>query len=197
MKNKLLQGQILTVSLAFMMLVFNIFNVSSNYKSLMLLFGIASWAFMLAIAFAAVDFAGLSRLAMTDTRAYERHHLMLGLAWFLSAVMDTYLSYVVIASQMALTASNNALVQHGIITIQQYTDYIPKGIAVLLLTIQCLLEWQLNKGIGIIVQSRRNRGNGGNNSYQKSGYQAQHKPKFGMVDEDEISEVALRMMRDE
>ena len=196
MKNKALQGSILTVSLAFMMLVFNVFNVSSNYKSLMILFGIASWALMLALAFAAVDFAGLSRLAMTDTSAYKRHHLMLGLAWFLSAVMDTYLSYVVIASQMALSVSTNALVQHGILTAQIYTDYIPKGIAVLLLTIQCLLEWQLNKGIDIVVQSRKSKPQ--EQRYQRSSYQAQHKPKFGAVDEeDEISEVVLRMMRDE
>lgn len=176
MRNKVLQARVLTVFIAAMMVVFNVFNVSSNYQSLMLIWGIASWSLLLSLAFAAVDFAGLSRLAMPDMRVMEQHHIMLAFAWFLSACTDVYLSYVVISTNMVLSAANNVLVQQGIVSLQAYTDYIPKGIALLLLTIQCLLEWELNKGIGILVEARRHKKE--EKDEEKPKYMPQHRPEF-------------------
>ncbi len=195
MRNKLLQAQILTISMIAMLVVFELFSYSSDEKGMMYILGRASWSVLLAFSLCAIDFAGLARLFLPDASDLPQGPFwMLAGAWLLTAVWEMFLTYIVIADHMTVTSATSTLVQAGIITYKTYTTSAPIFFAVLEWLIQCTLVVGLNKGVGILLKSR------GDNHFGGGGgkYKPQHKPKFGGVDRDEeVQQLSFKMMQDE
>lgn len=154
MKDKRKQAIILTAIMTVGLGIFELINFNGSVRGFDLLWDRKSWSYLLAFCFAAVDFAGLGRLAQRDIGKMEQLVIwMLGGAWVLSAMFDTFLSYLTIANAMAGQAAGNILVQTGHISAKTFTVYAPIGAAFLMWLVQVLLVWYMNKGVGEIVRS--------------------------------------------
>ncbi len=125
---KLLVGVILTVALV----AFEIFNFDTTRYALQSLLGDVSflslqWAVVLAIAFCAIDFAGLSRL-FTEEQGHQEPRAVWYLtgAWLLGATMNAVMTW---------WAVNLTLLSHElgneVLSRQQLLRYVPLFVAVL------------------------------------------------------------------
>jgi hypothetical protein len=135
------------------LLVFETFNIDGNRKGLVILIGMPAWANLLAWALAAIDFAGLAKLAVPQFRELPQMAVWtLAIAWGMSAVFDTFLTYVVIATNMIANATTNTLVVGGIVTANFYANGIPTIIAVVLCLLQIFLVWRMESTSGAFIE---------------------------------------------
>lgn len=140
MRNNILLGW-----LALCLLLFELFSYSSSYEALYGIFGISSWAGLIAFSLCVVDFAGLGKLMVPGMEKDDSAGYLLG-AWLLSAVGDTFLTYIVIADELRRNL-DTLLVARGVIGIDVWTTTIPIAFAVLVWIIQVGLVASLSRTI--------------------------------------------------
>ncbi len=115
------------------LIAFELFNFSTTEYALRGFFGghqalgIVQWATILAVAFCAIDFAGLSRLFTpgTDWRREPRAVWLLTLAWFLGAAMNAIMTWWAVTS----TLSENPSLGNEVISRAQIVRYVPVLVA--------------------------------------------------------------------
>lgn len=128
----------------FCLFLFEMFSYSSSREALYGMTGVASWSTLIAFTLCAVDFAGLGRLLLPGDDELKDAIGMLFAAWILSAVGDTFLTYIVIAHDMSGRAGQMTLVNAGVISYSTWTIVIPIAIAVLVWLIQVALVSAVN-----------------------------------------------------
>lgn len=134
--------QIYFAVLSICLLIFEVSSYLSSRYALNLIIGWETWSKLIAFAFCAVDLAGLPLI-----RAKRNHPdlvRMLSLAWGLSVIGDTAMTWYVVAVQTSNTA-NRILIQSGILKPEFITVYFPLGIAIVAWAIQTLLVHSFNR----------------------------------------------------
>jgi len=121
------------------LLLFEIFSFSSSREALFGLTGMDQWSLLIAFSLCAVDFAGLGKLLIPDERLPKDSYGMLFAAWLLSAIGDTFLTYLVVSHDMSIRVSQVALVSSGVISVFTWTFTIPVFISVLVWLVQVML----------------------------------------------------------
>lgn len=140
------RSNFLLKSIVVFLLLFNLFSFSSSREALIGLWGVVSWSNLLAFSLCAVDFAGLAKMYIPeDDRPKDAYAFLFG-AWILSAIGDTFLTYLAVANQMSKTA-DSVLLLNEIISLQAWTMYIPVAFAVLVWAIQVLLVTRLSYAV--------------------------------------------------
>jgi hypothetical protein len=132
----------MTIIIAFML--FEIFSFSASYKALEGLWNMSSWSFLLAFAFCGVDLGGLLKMWVEGAPDEEAHSPWLFSAWLLSALGDTYLTYLALHSGQAVN-EGHILIQSGVLTLKTVQVTIPVIVSILTWLIQVALVLQLEK----------------------------------------------------
>lgn len=128
MPRKVILGVVLTIALV----AFEIFNFDTTRYALQNLLGEVSffgigWAVILAFAFCAIDFAGLSRLFTPESTAHEaRSTWYLMGAWLLGATMNAIMTWWAVN----LTLLNHDL-GNEVLSREELLRYVPLFVAVL------------------------------------------------------------------
>lgn len=136
--------QITFLTITLVLIAFEIYSGSSSYQALMGLWGIKSWSLLIAFAVVAVDFGAVALLFTETVQIREPWYILI--AWSLSAIGDTYLSYVVISAE-AQTLTSNLMVQSGTVSLEFFTKTIPALVAVFSWGVQTLLVVSFNNMI--------------------------------------------------
>lgn len=121
------------------LLLFEVFSYSSSKEALFGMTGMALWSSLIAFSLCAVDFAGLAKLLIPDESMPKDSFGMLFGAWLLSAVGDTFLTYLVVSSDMQSRASQVIMVSKGLISANTWAVTIPILVAVLVWLAQVML----------------------------------------------------------
>lgn len=132
---------ILVLLIAAALFAFECISFSSSYEGLYGVLGVASWSFLLAFAFVAVDFAGIG--TMFAGVSEESSPMIFG-AWLVSAFGDTALTYLVV-SDSARQRADHIMVTAGAVSVETFTIYIPIMVALLIWLIQVVLVASMNK----------------------------------------------------
>lgn len=148
---------VFTVLLVTSLLLFEMFSYSSSYEALYGMIGMAQWSALIAFSLCAVDFAGLGRILLPGDRMPKDSWSMLFVAWLLSALGDTFLTYLVVAHNMRLRASEIVLVSSGMVSFQTWTVTIPIAFAILVWLIQVMLVTGFDRLMGSNTPSKPSR----------------------------------------
>lgn len=151
-----------TIIIAGALLLFEMFQFSSDYQALQDMIGVSSWSFGIAFGLCAIDFAGLARLR-SQSAEREPSYLYLAGAWLLSVVGENFFTYFVVSHSASERISSNVMVSSGFISATVWTVYIPILFSIFTWAVQVLLVSRLERSVDKVNQSR-----GNNDGIQKS-----------------------------
>lgn len=127
------------------LVLFEIFNVSTSYQTLMDWMGVVSWAAFVAFGCAAVDFGGLAKLVSPEMReAMEAKWLFT--AWVLMAICNAGMTYYAVALDIAKRPVH-ILVTSGAISLWAWKH----GIAIVVAIVTFAIHYGLVTRLGLSV----------------------------------------------
>jgi len=148
MKNK--RMTITSLLILSSLLVFEIFSWSSSREGFLNLTGMKTWSNAIAWALVLADLGGIGRYFSEgdDDHSYS----MMG-AWVLSAVFDTYLTYLSIVPTISARGAVHPMVTSGTISLSAFTSTIPIMIAIVSFMTQFFVVTAFNQMIARSVKS--------------------------------------------
>ena len=145
---------------SFGLVLFELFNYSSDLEGLRMIFGDAHtgpfrWATLIAFGLCILDFGSLGRLIVPEevSKEIEQWKTALFAAWVLSALFETFLTYFVIANKMA-EGGVPVMVSAGLISSTAYYQYVPIGFSILVMCIQTILVVRLGGATDSVIGDR-------------------------------------------
>lgn len=171
------KGLLIGIILFVALIAFEIFNFDTTQFALQSLLGNVTfvglqWATILAIAFCAIDFAGLNRLFTPEGSTKEQREVwfLMG-AWLLGATMNAVMTWWAVS----VTLLNNNL-GNEVLSRDQILRYVPIFVAVLVWLTRILFIGSFSIA-GVTILGRRSRGK--SNSRSKRGARQTQKSGAG------------------